>query len=124
MLSNGKVLPNQFGLATVSGFQDHSDFPGLRTDQNQLVNIYLINFYQYEIMFQSYSLYPGLPVIHIPAKFFKSWAVWQNEKDSVSAESDTSPQGASSKSCSNNINGDKSPPVQQHTVSAPIQCHS
>ena len=26
------------------------------------------------------SLYPSLPVIQIPTKFFKSWAIWQNEK--------------------------------------------
>ena len=39
-----KVKPYQFGLATISGFQDHSNVPRLRTDRNQLVNIYLITF--------------------------------------------------------------------------------
>ena len=47
------------------------------------------------------SLYPGLPVIQILAKFFESSAVWQNEKDSVPADYRTSPQGATLKSCSN-----------------------
>ena len=37
-----KVKPYQFGLATISGFWDHSSVPRLRTNQNQLVNIYLI----------------------------------------------------------------------------------
>ena len=45
----------------------------------------------------SCSLYPDLPVIQIPFKFFKSWVVWQNEKDSVPAKSRTSSQGATLK---------------------------
>ena len=58
------------------------------------------------------SLYPGLPVIRIPARVFKSWAVWQNEKDSIPAKPQTSLQGATLKSCTNNINADKRPPVE------------
>ena len=49
-------------------------------------------------IYRTCSLYPGLPVIQIPAKFFKSWAVWQNEKDSVLAESQIGQQGATLKS--------------------------
>ena len=37
-----KVKPYQFGLATISGFREHSNITGLRTNRNQLVNIYLI----------------------------------------------------------------------------------
>ena len=37
-----KVKPYQFGLATISGFRDHSNVPRLRTNRNQLVNIYLM----------------------------------------------------------------------------------
>ena len=37
-----KALPYHFDAATVSGFQDHSEGPGLQTDKNQLLNIYLI----------------------------------------------------------------------------------
>ena len=37
-----KVKPYQFGLATISGFRDHSNVTRLRTDRNQLVNIYLM----------------------------------------------------------------------------------
>ena len=58
------------------------------------------------------SINPGLPVIKIPAIFFESWAVWQNEKDSVPAECQTSPQGATLKSCSHNINTDMRPPLK------------
>ena len=54
------------------------------------------------------SLYPGLPGIQIPAKFFKSWAVWQTKKDSVPAESRTIPQGATF----NNINANMRPPFK------------
>ena len=36
------VKPYQFGLATISGFRDHSSVPRLQTNRNQLVNIYLI----------------------------------------------------------------------------------
>ena len=61
------------------------------------------------------SLYPGVPVIQIPATFFRKWAVWQNEKDSVPAKSRTSPQGAILKSFSNNINADKRPPFEVKT---------
>ena len=42
MLSDEKVKPYQFGLATISGFRDHSEVTRTRTNQNQLVNIYLI----------------------------------------------------------------------------------
>ena len=42
VLSDGKVKPYQFGLATISGFQDHSSVPRIRTNRNQLVNIYMI----------------------------------------------------------------------------------
>ena len=58
------------------------------------------------------TLYPGLPVSRIPAKFFESWALWQNEKDSAPAEFRTSPQGVTLKSCSNNINAIKRPPFE------------
>ena len=44
VLSDGKVKPYQFGLATTSGFWDHSSVTWLRTNRNQLVNIYLIQF--------------------------------------------------------------------------------
>ena len=37
-----KIKPYQFGLATISGFWDHSSVTRLRTDRNQLVNIYLM----------------------------------------------------------------------------------
>ena len=59
--------------------------------------------------FKSCSLYPGL---RIPSRYFKSWAVWKNEKDSVLAKSKTSLQGATLKSCSNNINAVKRPSVE------------
>ena len=55
------------------------------------------------------SLYPGLPVIFLPAQNFKSWAVWQNENHSVAAEPQTSQQGATLKSCSHNIKADMAP---------------
>ena len=42
VLSDGKVKPYQFGLATISGFWEHLSVPGLRTNRNQLVNIYMI----------------------------------------------------------------------------------
>ena len=42
MLSDGKVKPYQFGLANISGFRDHSLVTDLRTNRNQLVNIYLM----------------------------------------------------------------------------------
>ena len=58
------------------------------------------------------SLYPGLPVIQIPANFFKLWAVWQNEKGSIPAKSRISPQGATVKSCYNNINTNERPPFE------------
>ena len=66
-------------------------------------------------MYLTCSLYPGLSVIQIPAKFFKSWSIWQNEKDSVPAQSQSSPKGATLKSCSNNINADKRPTVEVET---------
>ena len=37
---DGKALPYQFGLATISGFQDHSRVTQIHIDRNQLVNIY------------------------------------------------------------------------------------
>ena len=37
-----KVKPYQFGLATISGFRDHLHITRIRTNRNQLVNIYLI----------------------------------------------------------------------------------
>ena len=40
-----KVFPYQFGLATVSGFRDHLRVTELQTNQNQLVNIYLMTFF-------------------------------------------------------------------------------
>ena len=42
VLSNGKASPYQFGLATISGFWEHSNITGSWTNQNQLVNIHLI----------------------------------------------------------------------------------
>ena len=57
-------------------------------------------------------LYDGLPVIQIPAKLYKSWAVWQNENHNGAAKPQTSQQGATLKSCSNNIAADKRPPVK------------
>ena len=42
MLRYMKALPYQFGLATISGFLEHSHITGLRTMPNQLVNIYMI----------------------------------------------------------------------------------
>ena len=44
-----------------------------------------------------------------PEKIFKSWAGCKNEKDSVVAESQTSQQGATLKSCSHNTNADMAP---------------
>ena len=32
----------QFGLVTICGFREHSNITGLRTNRNQLVNVYLI----------------------------------------------------------------------------------
>ena len=54
VLSDGKVKPYRFGLATISGFRDHSNVPWLRTDRNQLINIYLISFLElfYRIFFR------------------------------------------------------------------------
>ena len=43
VLQYTKNLPYQFSLATISSFQDHSNIPELRTNRNQLVNIYLMN---------------------------------------------------------------------------------
>ena len=43
MLRYMKVKPYQFGLATISDFRDHSSVPRLRTNRNQLVNIYLMS---------------------------------------------------------------------------------
>ena len=43
------------------------------------------------------------------AQNFKSWAVWQNENQSAVAESRTSQQGATFKSCSNDIKADMAP---------------
>ena len=40
-----KVKPYQFGLATISGFREHSNISGSRTNQNQLVNIYLMTIF-------------------------------------------------------------------------------
>ena len=51
----------------------------------------------------------GLTTSSFPAKIFKSLAIWQNEKDSVLAESRTSQQGATLKSCSHNIKADMAP---------------
>ena len=42
MLRYMKVKPYQFGLATISGFRDHLEVTRIRTNRNQLVNIYLI----------------------------------------------------------------------------------
>ena len=42
VLSDGKALPYQFGLATIKGFWEHLDIPRLRTNANQLENIYLM----------------------------------------------------------------------------------
>ena len=39
-----KVKPYQFDLATISGFRDHSHMTWCHTNQNQLVNIYLIDY--------------------------------------------------------------------------------
>ena len=39
VLSDRKALPYQFGLASISGFQDHSEVMGIQTNRNQLVNI-------------------------------------------------------------------------------------
>ena len=42
-----------------------------------------------------YRLYKlGLTTSSYPAKIFKLWAIWQNEKDIVLTESQTSQQGA------------------------------
>ena len=43
------------------------------------------------------------------AQNFKSWAVWQNENHSAAAEPRTSQQGATLKSCTNNIKADMAP---------------
>ena len=40
LLSNMKVIPYQFGLATMSGFRDHSRLTYLRTKPNQRPNNY------------------------------------------------------------------------------------
>ena len=56
----------------------------------------------------------GLTTSSFPAKIFKSWAIWQNEKDSVLAESQTSQQGETLKSCSHNINADMAPLLYNH----------
>ena len=45
----------------------------------------------------------GLTTLSLPAKVLKSLAVWQNEKDCVSAETRTSQQEATLRSCSHNI---------------------
>ena len=37
------TLPYQFGLATISGFGEHTHITGSQTNQNQLVNIYYID---------------------------------------------------------------------------------
>ena len=39
----------------------------------------------------------------------KLWSVWQNENYNVPAEPQTSQQGATLKSCSNNIKADMTP---------------
>ena len=49
MLSDGKALPYQFGLATANGFREHSHIMRKRTKPNQLVNIYMITKYFIEI---------------------------------------------------------------------------
>ena len=57
----------------------------------------------------AWPLYTGLTLIIFPAQNFKLWAVWQNENHSVAAEPRTSQQGATLKSCSNNIKADMAP---------------
>ena len=70
--------------------------------------------------FSSVSNIPHIPIHGIytvngtttqffPAKNLKSWAVWQNENHSVAAKPQTSQQGATLKSCSNNIEADMAP---------------
>ena len=54
----------------------------------------------------------SLTTSSFPAKIFKSWAIWQNEKDSVLSESQTSQQGETLKSCSHNINANMRPPLE------------
>ena len=51
----------------------------------------------------------GTATSFFPAQNFKSWAVWQNENHSVAAKPQTSQQGATLKSCSNNIKADMAP---------------
>ena len=51
----------------------------------------------------------GTATKFFPAQNFKSWAVWQNENQSVVAKSQTSQQGATFQSCSHNINANLAP---------------
>ena len=51
----------------------------------------------------------GTATSFFPTQDFKSWAVWQNEIQSVAAKLRTSQQGATLKSCSNNIKADMAP---------------
>ena len=44
-----------------------------------------------------------------PTQNFELWSVWQNENYNVAAEPQTSQQGATLKSCSNNIKADMAP---------------
>ena len=53
----------------------------------------------------------GISNSSFPAKVFKSWAIWQNEKDSVPVESKTSQQVATLKSYFRNINANMAPPL-------------
>ena len=42
MLRYKKALPNQFFLATITSFRDHSEVMWIPTNRNQLLNIHLI----------------------------------------------------------------------------------
>ena len=50
-----------------------------------------------------------LPLDFFPTQNFESWAVLQIENCSVAVEPQTSQQGATLKSCSNNIKADMAP---------------
>ena len=68
-----RLCPYQFGFATISGFRDHSDVKDSRTNQNQLVNIYLI---------RSIRIFPMSYVINHPNRVFHS-NIDKNKLDTI-----------------------------------------
>ena len=98
------VYVKSFSMAICSNLPQI--YPHSSGGKNSLIQTYCTVWYHIHDHGQ-YKL--GNTTSSFPTKIFKSWAVWQIEKYSIPAESQTSLQGATLKSCSHNINADMAP---------------